>query len=89
LFGKSFHVSEWRNSPGNAGYAFVEYRHLTRLYIPTDVTDLAFVPDVSVTKLTCNSIQALINLGMEIPNLCHNHPAKFGNDYQENDKKKS
>jgi hypothetical protein len=40
LFGRSFKVVEWRNSPGTAGFVFVEYQHFTRLYIPIDATDL-------------------------------------------------
>ncbi len=89
LFGRSFHVLEWRNSPGNAGFAYVEYQHLTRLYIPIDVTNLVFLPRISMTKLTCESIQALINLGTEVPSLCHNTPKKSGKDYQTNNKMKS
>jgi hypothetical protein len=89
LFGQSFKVAEWRNSPGSAGFVFVEYQHLTRLYIPIDVTDLAFVPRVSTTKLTCESIIALTNLGREIASLCHKIPNKFGNDCQPNNKEKS
>lgn len=89
LFGQSFKVVEWRNSPGNAGFAFVEYQHLTRLYIPIDATDLAFVPRFPVTKLTYESINALVNLGRELASLCHKTPNKFGNDCQPNNKKKS
>ena len=89
LFGRSFHVLEWRNSPGNAGFAYVEYQHLTRLYISIGATNLAFVPRIPVAKLTCESIHALINLGREISSLCHKPPAESGNDYQTNNKKKS
>lgn len=89
LFGNSFKVVEWRNSPGNAGFVFVEYQHLTRLYIPIDATNLAFVPQVSVTKLTCESIIALTNLGKEIASLCHKIQNKYGKNYQPTKKKKS
>lgn len=89
LFGHSFHVLEWRNSPGNEGFVYVEYRHLTRLYISIDATDIAFIPRIPATKLTCESILALTNLGMEILNLCLNHQNKSGSDYQKNNKMKS
>jgi len=89
LFGHSFKVVEWRNSPGTAGFVFVEYQHLTRLYIPIDATDLAFVPPISVTKLTYDSIVALTNLGKEIENLCHKIQSKSGKNYQSNKKQKS
>ena len=89
LFGRSFKVVEWRNSPGNAGFVFIEYQHLTRLYIPIDATNLAFVPRGSVTKLTCESIIALTNLGREIACLSHKNQNKSGEDYQPNKKKKS
>lgn len=88
LFGRSFRVLEWRNSPGNAGFAYVEYQHLTRLYIQIEATDIAFIPRVLATKLTCESIQALINLRMEIPNLCLSPPNKSGSDYQADNKMK-
>lgn len=89
LFGRSFHVLEWRNSAGNEGFVYVEYQHLTRLYIPIEATDIAFVPRIPATKLTCRSIQALTNLGMEIANSCLNHQNKSGSDYQGNNKMKS
>jgi hypothetical protein len=82
LFGRTFSIVEWRNSPGNSGFVFVDYQHLTRLYIPVDSTDIAFIPPISVTKLTCESIQALTNLGMEIPSLCPTTQIKSGKDYQ-------
>lgn len=88
LFGRSFNVLEWRNSPGNEGFVYVEYQHLTRLYIPIDATNIAFVPQIPATKLTCESILALTNLGMEITNLCLNHQNKSGSDYQKNNKMK-
>lgn len=89
LFNQSFRISEWKNSPGNLGFVFVEYRHSTRLYIPIDATDLGFVPPASVTKLTYESIQALINLGMEVQNLCHSSPSTSGKNYQTSNEKKS
>lgn len=89
LFGKCFRVLEWRNSPGNAGFAYVAYKHHTRLYIPIEVTNLAFIPSTSVTKLTCSSIQALTSLGKEILNLCHKKQEKSGKDKQKNSKNKS
>ena len=88
LFGRSFKILEWRNSPGTAGFVFVEYQHLTRLYIPIDATNLAFVPPISVTKLTCESIVALTSLGREIESLCHKIQNKFGKDCQPKKKKK-
>ena len=89
LFGRSFNVLEWRNSPGNEGFVYVEYQHLTRLYIPIDATNIAFVPRIPATKLTCESILALTNLGMEISSLCLNHQNKSGSDYQKNNNMKS
>jgi hypothetical protein len=88
LFNQSFNVLEWRNSPGNLGYVFVEYKHLTRLYIPIDATDLGFIPPTSVTKLTYESIQALINLGMEV-DLCHKPQSMSLKNYQTSNKKRS
>ena len=89
LFGKYFKVLEWRNSPGNAGFAYVAYQYNTRLYIPLEVTNIAFIPSTSVTKLTCASIQALTSLGKEIPNLCHENQEKSGTDKLKNNKNKS
>jgi hypothetical protein len=66
LFDRTFKVVEWRNSPGGVGFVYVEYQHLTRLYIPIEVTDLAFVPRIYTTKLTYESILTLTNLGREI-----------------------
>jgi hypothetical protein len=89
LFGKSFHVLEWRNSPGNAGFAYVAYKHNTRLYIPIEATNLAFISSSSVTKLTYPSIHALISLGKEIPSLCHKNQGTSGKDKASNNKCKS
>jgi hypothetical protein len=89
LFGKCFQVLEWRNSPGNAGFAYVAYKHNTRLYIPIEATNIAFIPSTSVTKLTFSSIQALTSLGKEIPNLCHKNQEKSGIDKPKNNKNKS
>lgn len=89
LFGQSFRVAEWKNSPGNAGFVFVEYRHSTRLYIPVDATNLGFVPPTSATKLTCESIHAFINLGMEVQSLCRKLQSTSGKTYQTNSKEKS
>lgn len=48
LFGNSFKLVERRNSPRTAGFVFVDYQRFTRLYIPIDVTNLAFVPRASL-----------------------------------------
>ena len=80
LFGKFFRVLEWRNSPGNAGFAYVAYKHNTRLYIPIEVTNLDYIPNKPATKLTCASIQALANLGREILNLCQKNQEESGTD---------
>ncbi len=88
LFGKCFHVLEWRNSPGNAGFAYVAYLHNTRLYIPIEATNLAFISSTSLTKLTYSTIQALTCLGKEISTLCENQE-KSGKNKQKNNNIKS
>ncbi len=88
LFGHSFHVLEWRNSAGKAGFAYVDYQHLTRLYIPLESTDLAFTSQFPTTKLTCDSIQTLVNLAKEVSSLWHVIQEKYGKNYQVTIKKK-
>ena len=89
LFGHTFPVLEWRNSPGNAGFAYVEYKHGIRLYIPIDVTDLAFTPRTFAAKLTNESIQALIHSASEVSSLCHKIPSTSGDDCLPSTKQKS
>lgn len=89
LFGQYFQVLEWRNSPGNAGFVYVAYKHNTRLYIPIEATNIAFISSSSATKLTFTSIQALTSLGKELSNLCHKDQEKSGIDTPKNNKNKS